>query len=368
LILSEDNTAARLLSRPGEAIYNDANGLFEGNHPFQVVWLPDQQREDYLRQLAELAGEREMILPPPTVFEGNVAADASENAHLRRLFAAAQPASISLAPRAWLGDAVAIKDPTEVVFRRQGGSNLLLVGQQEELALGILHASLVSLAAQTRPSAESALRPLYVLDGARPDSPAAGFWERTCGDTALNAQVATPRQAATLVAQIAEEVERRLSAGEHSAEPAFLVIYNLARFRDLKKSDDFSFDEGVGAGKQLATILRDGPAVGIHVQIWSDSYSTVQRWLDRQTLRDLEMRVLFQMGAADSSNLMDSPAASRLSAHTAIYFSEAQGESEKFRPYGPPSCQWQSWIEEQFAARMPPREPLDRAVAPVPEV
>jgi len=41
LILSDDNTAARLLSRPGEAIYNDANGLFEGNHPFQVVWLPD---------------------------------------------------------------------------------------------------------------------------------------------------------------------------------------------------------------------------------------------------------------------------------------------------------------------------------------
>src|SRR4030095_13983055 len=39
LILSEDNTAARLLGRPGEAIYNDANGLLEGNHPFQVVWL-----------------------------------------------------------------------------------------------------------------------------------------------------------------------------------------------------------------------------------------------------------------------------------------------------------------------------------------
>ncbi|MEN6558254.1 MAG: FtsK/SpoIIIE domain-containing protein, partial [Thermoguttaceae bacterium] len=37
LILSEDNTAARLLSRPGEAIYNDANGLYEGNHPFQIV-------------------------------------------------------------------------------------------------------------------------------------------------------------------------------------------------------------------------------------------------------------------------------------------------------------------------------------------
>ena len=46
LILSEDNTAARLLTRPGEAIYNDANGMMEGNNLFQVVWLSDERREE----------------------------------------------------------------------------------------------------------------------------------------------------------------------------------------------------------------------------------------------------------------------------------------------------------------------------------
>ena len=55
LILSEDNTAARLLTRPGEAIYNDANGLYEGNHPFQIVWLPDGERDDYLQRISQLA-------------------------------------------------------------------------------------------------------------------------------------------------------------------------------------------------------------------------------------------------------------------------------------------------------------------------
>ncbi|MBI1914481.1 MAG: AAA family ATPase, partial [Planctomycetes bacterium] len=54
LILSEGNSAARLLSRPGEAIYNDANGRVEGNNPFQVVWLPDARREAYLGQLREM--------------------------------------------------------------------------------------------------------------------------------------------------------------------------------------------------------------------------------------------------------------------------------------------------------------------------
>ena len=55
LILSENNIAPRMLSRPGEAIYNDANGAPEGNHFFQVVWLSDERREAYLKQLHELA-------------------------------------------------------------------------------------------------------------------------------------------------------------------------------------------------------------------------------------------------------------------------------------------------------------------------
>ncbi len=73
LILSDErNEAARFLSRPGEAIYNDQNGLLAGNHPFQVVWLPESQRVDYLRQVEAKSksvgsgAERETI-----VFEGD---------------------------------------------------------------------------------------------------------------------------------------------------------------------------------------------------------------------------------------------------------------------------------------------------------
>ena len=89
LILSEENTAARLLTRPGEAIYNDANGVYEGNHPFQVVWLSDAQRDDYLRRIAA-AGQRSGSTagPPAIVFEGNVLSDLSENLQLRELLAA----------------------------------------------------------------------------------------------------------------------------------------------------------------------------------------------------------------------------------------------------------------------------------------
>jgi DNA segregation ATPase FtsK/SpoIIIE, S-DNA-T family len=52
------------------------------------------------------------------------------------------------------------------------------------------------------------------------------------------------------------------------------------------------------------------------------------------------MRVLFQMSAADSSNLIDSPLASRLGPYRAFYYTEDQGRLEKFRPYGAVAEEW----------------------------
>src|SRR5437879_2750176 len=73
-ILNKDNMAARLLSRPGEAIYNDANGLAEGNDLFQVVFLTDARREELLQQIHARAKARGAY-PPPLVFEGMTSAD-----------------------------------------------------------------------------------------------------------------------------------------------------------------------------------------------------------------------------------------------------------------------------------------------------
>jgi len=366
LILSEDNTAARLLSRPGEAIYNDANGLFEGNHPFQVVWLSDQQREGYLQRLADKAIERRMSLPPPVVFEGNVAADPADNPIFAEVLRGDAPALADAAPRAWLGAAVAIKDPVNIALRRHAGSNLLIVGQQEDTAESLLANSVVALHSQLARDGQTSrgrrtgadgvegLRSFYILDASRTDEAQASTWQRLIDGLGLDAEIVSPRRSTTVIPQLADEVERRVAAGDSSAEPIFVVIDNLAKFRDLKKSDDFgmSFDEsGPGADKRLAAILRDGPAVGVHVLVWCDSFNNVSRWLERSTLRDFELRVLLQMSASDSSNLMDSPAASRLGPHLALLHSEEQGFAEKFRPYGPPSEAWIASVREQLKRR-----------------
>jgi hypothetical protein len=62
--------------------------------------------------------------------------------------------------------------------------------------------------------------------------------------------------------------------------------------------------------------------------------------VDRQTVREFDYRVLFQMSEGDSSNLIDAPVANRLGHHRALLYSESQGGLEKFRPYGPLDEKW----------------------------
>ena len=57
------------------------------------------------------------------------------------------------------------------------------------------------------------------------------------------------------------------------------------------------------------------------------------------------------MNANDSSSLMDSPEASRLGVHRAIFYDEGQGLIEKFRPYGLPSDEYLAWVKQHLRGR-----------------
>lgn len=356
LILSEDNSAARLLTRPGEAIYNDANGLVEGNNPFQIAWLDDLQRDEYLQRVADLAGAQGRGAPDQVVFEGNVPADPLQNAAWRKVVESSTadqlpgPAADGL-PRAWLGEAVAITGPTSVSFARRSGANLLVIGQESAGALGILANALVTLAAGG-PACESSRRAWLLTEAAGPEPD--GRWSRIRavlpGQTTLTGSGECP----AVIAELYAELSRR-KAGATAAGSWFLVIDDLAQFRELRKGDeDFGFgsfdrkDAAPTPAAMFAEILRDGPALGMHALVWCDSYNNVDRWFSRQTLREFEMRVLFQMSATDSSNLIDNPAASRLGVNRALLYSDERGTLEKFRPYGAPGHSWLRWLSQRF--------------------
>ncbi|MGZ5567602.1 MAG: FtsK/SpoIIIE domain-containing protein, partial [Limisphaerales bacterium] len=165
LIMDDSNPAPRMLTRPGEGIYNDSAGTLEANSPFQAVWLSDEERDTYLdrvRQQATASGKR---FPAPLVYEGDAPADVRDNVAFAQLLQSPPIKKPDLA-HMWLGAPNSIKGPTEAVFRRQSGNNLLIVGQREEAVLSIVTTGMISLAAQFPKDAARFL----VLDSSPPDS------------------------------------------------------------------------------------------------------------------------------------------------------------------------------------------------------
>jgi S-DNA-T family DNA segregation ATPase FtsK/SpoIIIE len=364
LILSDENTAARLLTRPGEAIYNDQNGLLTGNHPFQVVWLPDPERVKYLATLHDRARELyngepasaggRATLSPTIVFEGNIPADPRDNPDF--VAALSHPERTAhLEPTLWLGSAVRIEPATHLVLRRQGGHNLAVIGQHEPIGAGILASCVIGLAAQL---GEAGAR-FKILDGTRPESHVPGMWDRVAKTVGANngdiCEVVPPRNAGAAINALADEVLRRTQSPDERYGSIYLVVYDLAQFRDLRLTEEdfgFSFSKDKGkpaaADKRFRDILKEGPAVGVHVLLWCESYNSLTRSIDRLSLREIEFRVATQMSGADSTSLIDSPAASLLGEHRALLYRDDLGTQTKFRPYGPPAPEWLAWVAEQL--------------------
>jgi hypothetical protein len=338
LIMDQDNPAPRLLSRPGEGIYNDAAGAIEGNSPFQAVWLSEKQRDDYLVKIRARADAAGKINSVPFVFEGNAPADVRENLLLNSALAGNAPKNS--APRVWLGAPNAIKGPTEAVFHRHSGSNLLVAGQGEERTTTMLAVSLIALAAQ------------FSKDGARfvvLDSTPPGFPQREFLESVIRAvphEVVTLQQSGLeeIMAQLAADLKQRINDEAAPAPETFLFIHGLQNFKRLRAEDDFSFSGGgdgaVNPATTFASLINDGPARGIHVIATCDTYNNIGRFIGRKALGEFELRVLFQMSASDSASLIDTPDAATLGLHRALFYHDREGYTETFRPYARPANEW----------------------------
>ena len=360
LIMNEDNPAPRLLSRPGEAIYNDDAGTLQGNSPFQVVWLPDQVRETWLEKVRALAerrapalrdstGRAELELRAPIVFEGNAPADVRDNPLLRVALATPVTAPATTA-RVWLGAPNSIKGPTEAAFRRASGNHLLIVGQREEAALAMLGVSLVSLAAQQPKGAAR----FFVFDCSAPDSAEAKFLERVVAIIPHEVKLVRPGDVDEVMSALAAEQQQRADNANADAPETYLLVHGLSRNKKLKFDEEMSFsmdaDAGANSGLLFNKLITEGAALGFHVIATCDTYNNLMRMLSRKAISEFEMRVVFQMSANDSASLIESPQANNLGLHRALFYNGHEGWLETFRPYALPDEQWLEEVRRKLAA------------------
>ncbi len=357
LIMDENNAAPKWLSRPGEGVYNDSGGAPKGNHPFQTVWLSDADRDCRLEQICQLADKTQWQDKTPIIFEGNAPADIAENT----LLTAALKNNPSKTPnkiRAWLGAPNAIKGPTEAVFELQNGSNLLILGQNQETTFSLVLCSVISLAAHY-PANQAQF---WILDSIPNHAPHREWIDRLA--TMLPHPVRTLKDAnlETLI-QEADAEKRRRETNENTFPAIFLIVIGLQSFKKLRPEDEFSFptEADNAQSEKPATafdrIVREGGKLGIRIIATTDTYNNLQRSLNRKTLSEFEMRVLLQMSANDSASLIDSTQANQLGLHRALLCHERKGWQETFRPYALPKSDWLAQTKSLLAQRQTQHKP-----------
>jgi hypothetical protein len=299
------------------------------------VWLPEPEEAVHLRRVAVLAASRPAdVSREMVVFEGNLPGDLNANEELAALLAGG-PASRDGDDRIWLGDPNAIKGPTEVRFMPASGGNLLIAGQHRDAAFAMMAAGVLALAAQHAPERVR----FVILDGGGHEPEFADHFENLAAAVPHRVDRYDLRTTPDAVAELAGEISGdRERPGD--APRVYVFAFGLQRLRVLRRADEYSMsfgdEEPESTGEQFATLLSDGPPSRIHTILWCDTVTNLMRVLDRRSLREFDMRVLFQMSAADSSELIDSSAGNLLGLHNALLAVESQGTFEKFRPYAIP--------------------------------
>ena len=335
LIMDDSNPAPRLLTRPGEGIYNDRAGAAEANSPFQVVWMDEDERNELLDHVAALDREQGGKARPRVVFEGNAPAEVTAEPLLAERLRSAPARGL---PQVFLGAPNSIKGPTEVTFAKQSGNHLLIVGQRDDAVDALIVVSLRLLRAQFGDGIR-----LVLIDSrfATPDdSPFRLAVEHIGGIECPDAHGMAP-----LLAELASGLKAAVDgAGTDPEKPVVLFIPNLHRHRKLRHEDDYSFSLDAEAeakpSDSLQEIILEGPPWGYHLVTSLDSYNNVTRTLGRKAAGEFEKKVLFQMSAADSASLIDTGKASELGLNRALLYDEAAGTIEIFRPYTMPGMEW----------------------------
>ena len=264
-----------------------------------------------------------------------------ENAILQRLLES-QTLTPAAAGRIWLGAPNSIKGPTEAVFQRQSGNNLLLVGQRDETMLGLLSLGLVSLAAQYPLGTAR----FILCDGTAPGTSQRAYIERIIQAIPHPIKTAKAGDLGDIMQNLAQEMKQRSEAADaEAAPPVFLFIHGLQRYSKLRYEEDFGFstsdtEAAPNPAAVLNNLICEGTRLGFHVIATCDTYNNVGRYLSRKAFSEFEMRVLFQMSANDSASLIDNPKASMLGLHRALFYNAQEGYLETFRPYALPSREW----------------------------
>lgn len=331
-VLAEGNDDASMLERPGQAIYNSNLGQSGSNKRFQSAYLPPVDRDRYVDALCSYRDQLGLGWDP-LIFDGDSPATLASNRDLMTRLREGPPAEAPLAIPLFLGEPVRVAE-RHAAFRlqRQQGSQLLVIGTDEETAHSIILGACVSLLAHTP---EGGVK-LTIADMTKRESPVHAKFpllqhlrkEVRWGDRT---------QLEHFINEFTEELKARTVAdhrNETLGHPWVLVIFGIQAAMRLRKENN----KIAPAALILANLIAQGPALGLHVIIWSSKYEAFTEVIESKYLREFTTRIVVA-GAPGDNPLIKFP--STLKPFYALYQDiEDNDDPVKLRCYGGTVREW----------------------------
>jgi DNA segregation ATPase FtsK/SpoIIIE, S-DNA-T family len=327
IVLEEDYDLKSILKDRGQAVYHVGVGTPTF---FLIPFLPAVDLGPVLVDLGEALRIKGHSLPSLVFLNGEEASDIKRNDRLRVAIQSSGSGSNDIP--LWLGDAFSLTGSAGVILRRQAAANMLIGCQERDFEYAMNIVCAIVLAVMCRDFSDKCY--IFIPKTGSSDS----------NDTLRRLANAFPEKVnfieednLTLLNTLATSIRDGTSAA--SSYSTFLIVPGMQRFGALRGDMKTIFNRPIPARGAVQAqssadnwrlILEDGPRVGIHTLIVSDSPSG----LERPTIALFSLRIAFRLMETDSLALFGTKDALGLKEGLAVLIDRGESEEpHEFRPY-----------------------------------
>lgn len=345
-VLGDTNNAGDYLTSHGEGILNAAGGAVEANERFKGALLAEADRVARLQVMRDKANEAGFTRVP-MVFEGNslIPLDAQNPRQFREELKASGTYSI----RVRSGVPMTVGEVGDLVLSRRSGANVLAIvrsGDNENTGIEPAGGPAYGLLAAAVASGAMTNSAVDVIDFMSNDDGLDVLLEPL-----LDAQRITLKRRRAfpdVLADYLDEVNERIEQDDTRRPTKLLFLFGVHRARELD-SQLGSIDVDGDVVEKLERVIRDGPEVGVHVWLWSDSVAGASRRLTPRMMREVDWRVAGKMSGDDSQTFIGTGQAADLRESQLLIINEDRGVSTRVTAYAPPS---RAWVAQVVAATL----------------
>lgn len=283
------------LTRPGQAVYNANSGLTEGNVLFQTAFMDQAALAKVNHQISSHAKQKyEGKLAPYKRFfyDGSSLIEIGSNTELGNY---REPNDRFC--HVFIGEPVSLSEShASFKLRRQSGSNVLIVGADEDSAISIMSFAVVQILNQSSGDCR-----IVIADKTNADS---GYYEALKDSFSNLAPKVSVCEWDEDISEQIDIIHAEMQERIRNRQPGsriVLMLNNIYEIRSLRRSGYHKSEYN----QKLADIIKEGPRVGIHTFVHDRSYHNLTQIFDAHELLP-EFEVKIELSGSDGHQIFRS--------------------------------------------------------------